>query len=815
MGPTVTRVRTALFGVLAGILLSASRAPLGIDGPQVPAAEAGTAAVFRAAALLAIALASGRTARLFAPRLAVSWLLGGTTLGFALHALLFDELWRPSVYGSLLLLVAAFAAALIVLADRAPAAEDAAPAPAADLAQRTGLFAAGAAAALALESVARVLRLFGGAQPADDGAFGTVFLAALAIGAMAFGPLLQPWRSGRRAQLAGGLALGTAACALSVFLLADISRRDALEAFLRHPLWDLDLSQVGLLAGDLLIGARALVAPAFVLGAALGALQHRSQLASLLVGAAAGTLLAPAFVAWTAVDRESSALLPALRVAIASLAAAAGAALALLGRPLPPRGAVAAGIALAAAAAIAGWFAPRAPAQPLSPWERFVVQPILVRDTAEGLLTIEPAREGGMVVTLDRRRLTPPAAFEAADLQRIELSWDQLPGDATSPRVLLIGQLTPLRARTLERLGASAIDRTAVWHLSMAELERHLFAGEPLPAGEILAPDQAMLRRYDLILAPPVEGWAPLVARVSAPGTVYVQWLRADGFPAHRDLRERVLLSSQGFDELCLGAGDVGAGALPAGREVAPPAAVRRLALRPFDRWRLGSRTSAERLARAAEGTPWQALARGLALHYEAQAPSSPFETPAEQVEISAEALALLREAALQETPGRFLRDLWEGIARILVLKREIEPIYEHLEPLAAAYPDWRPIQVALARADMEMLSPERAVARLEPLAQGDVRDPDLRLHLAQALIMAGEPRRAVEPLLDALALQPYRRELRRALAIALARAGDPAGQEMARELVRDDPGDADLAPYTGPGPYPDYQPSFQAPREP
>jgi len=814
MGPTVTRVRTALFGVLAGILLSASRAPLGIELTQVPATEAGTAAVFRAAALLAIALASGRTARLFAPRPAVSWLLGGTALGFALHALLFDELLRPSGHGALLLLVAVFAVALVVLANRPPAVEDALPAPAPDLAQRAGLFAAGAAAALALESLARVLRLFGGGLPADDGAFGTVFLATLALGAGAFGPLLQPWRGGRRAQLAGGLALGTAACALSVFLLADISGRDSLDAFLRHPLWRLDLSQVGLLAGDLLIGARAFVAPALVLGAALSALQHRSQLASLLVGAAAGTLLAPAFVAWTAVERESSALLPALRVAIASLAAAAGAALVLFGRPMPSKPALAAGLALAGVAALGGWFAPRAPAQPLSPWERFLAPPIVVRDTAEGLLTLEPAREGGNVATLDRRRLTPSAAHEAADAQRLELSWAELGPTTAAPRVLLVGQLTPLRARVLEGLGASAIDRTAAWHLSMAELERQLFAGESLPAGDILAPDQAVLRPYDLILAPPVEGWAPRVARVSDPRTVYVQWLRADGFPAHRELGERVLLSSQGFDELCLGAGGAGADAVPAGRASAPPAALRRLALRPFERWRLGTTSTAERLARAAEGTPWQALARGLALHYRAQAPSSPFETPAEQVEISAEALSSLREAALQAAPGLFLRELWETIARILVLKREIEPIYEHLEPLAAAYPAWPALHAALARADMEMLSPERAVARLEPFAPSNGGDPYLRLSLAQALIMAGEPRRAVEPLLEALALHPGRRELERTLAIALARAGDPAGAEMARKLVREDPHDVELLPYTGPGPYPDYQPSFQVPRE-
>jgi hypothetical protein len=148
---------------------------------------------------------------------------------------------------------------------------------------------------------------------------------------------------------------------------------------------------------------------------------------------------------------------------------------------------------VSAAVAAVALMGVRAVGVPLTPWARIQVVPDLVLDSPAGLMTIEPTIDFARVVTLDRHRLTPAASGEAADVQRLRLAWSRVDSSALTGaerRVLLVGQLTPLRARTLLELGATHIDRTGAWHAQMEELESRLFEGAERPAGRILAPGE-------------------------------------------------------------------------------------------------------------------------------------------------------------------------------------------------------------------------------------------------------------------------------------------------------------------------------------
>jgi hypothetical protein len=107
------------------------------------------------------------------------------------------------------------------------------------------------------------------------------------------------------------------------------------------------------------------------------------------------------------------------------------------------------------------------------------------------------------------------------------------------------------------------------------------------------------------------------------------------------------------------------------------------------------------------------------------------------------------------------------------------------------------------------MLDPASAAEHLRAVLAGEPYDLDARLALAQALEMAGDPAAAAEELGRLLEIQPDRRDLRRLRAMALVRAGDSAGAALVGELLAEDPGDAELARFQGPGPYPPVLPSF------
>ncbi len=794
-------LRPLAWGLLAGFALSILRVPLGLDTASIPAASPSDAYLFRGLALAVVALG---LARLCGPRPRALPVLWGAALGYALHGLvLFPRLEVTSWLGLLAGLSAAVAGFwLIGRQRRAP------PAPAEEesklpsMLERAGLLVAGAGVAISLEAVARTLRLLGGSLPADDSAFGAALLVLLAFAGSAFGPLLPRKLGG--AGLALLLALAALAGLESLRALETFSGRDSLEHFLKGAPWRLDISHQGRLWGDLLIGARVLLAPAFLLGTALAAAKLRSRLAWTAFGGALGLLAMPALLA-AGDPGEGAERTLQLRVVLGALMAGSGGALATLSaRDSSWRSRIAAGAIylLFASIAIAS---PPPRALPISPWERFQVQPRFVIDAPAGLLTVEPTLDLGLVVTLDRRRMSPSPSEEAADEQRMRLAFERAaePEVASDPRrVLLVGQLTPARARVLGSLGATQIDRTAAWHENMQALEAQLFESQAPPPGRILAPER--LREHGpwhLVIVPPVDGPAPVVRPAERGLGPRVVWFSTGTWCAHRDWGQHVRLSSQGVEELCIAAREPDG--LPGGEPIAPPAPWKLLQTRPFEREAASVAAAMQRLAAAAHGTAWLPLAEGLALHAAAQVRSSPFETPAQRTELAVDALILLREAALEREPDRFVRELWNDLAQLLADKREIELVQEHVAPIAERWRPWWQLELAVARSDLEGLDAEGAAERLLRAVNERPLDLGLRILCADALAMAQRHADAALQLREIERVQPGRRDVRRRLAMALARAGDPEAQPLLAELLAEDPLDEELRVFQGPGPYP------------
>jgi hypothetical protein len=790
-------LRALAAGFAAGIALSIGRAPLGVDVAQSPAVSAGEALAWRGSALAVVALA---VAWFGGDRPRLATLAGGAALGFGLHGLVLADVAGVSSGVGLAVVLALLLVAFLLLQVRGvPEGEGREPKP--GLGERPGLLIAGAGAALALEPIARMLRLLSGASPADESVFGAIFLALIAFGAGAFGPLVP---RAQRGVAAGALvALAALACVESLRALGTFAARDALNYFLKQPPWRLDLSEIGRLNGDVLLGARALLLPAFALGAALFVAARGSRLAWILFGAALAHFALPALLlrTWDA----DPGLAAAKRVVLGVGLAGVGGAIASLFASASSRIARASGAVVSAATVVVALTGLRAVGTPLSPWERLQVVPDLVLDAPAGLLTVEPTMDLGRVATLDRHRITPSPESETADEQRLRLAWSRIDPAALSlpeRRVLLVGQLTPLRARTLLALGATHIDRTGAWHAQMEQLEALLFDGAERPAGRILAPAELDgSGPWVLAVAPPVEGAAPRTrASVPALGPSVV-WIDARAPSAHLDWGERAMVSSHGIDDVCIAPWQPAG--LPCGEPARGKSPWRRLRQRHFEREADAVAVALQRLAKAAEGTDSALLAEGLARFAAIQERSSPFETQAQSVEVEFETLRLLREAALAREPDLFLRDLWSALAELLSEKRDIELVDQYVAPIAQRWGPWWQLEIALARAELEALDPESAAEHYLRALEERPLDLQLRLYCAQALSMASKPQAAAEQLRAVDAVQPGRRDVRRRLAMELARAGDPAAGPLLEELLREDPTDEELRPFQGTGPFP------------
>ncbi len=823
-------MRALAFGAIAGVLVSAARAPLAQSLFDGAAASAWNAALLRGAALGIVAIAIANSKRVFGEKLPIATALWGAALGFALHALFLSNAielgGRVALAGAL-----AIAAVALLALGRGAASESATP----KLVRTIGLGIAGLGLALSFECVARPLRQLGNSTD-DERVFALALLIALAVGASAFGHLIRSLPSSLA--LATGVAIAAATNVFALQLLASLATRDGLDQFLRTALlgaYRLDLSRRSMLDADLLIAARVFTVPAFVLGAALCATKHRRELASLVGGAALGTFAIPLFAnAHGSLSPLELGAFPAERASAAAIIAALGAFIAIVGSS--PKTWVAAAISIGAA--LAAHFAPRPSTLILSPWDRFQPTPTLVIDAPIGRLTVESSIDGGSIATLDRRALTPTGSRWRAEQNELETAWRDAGVAHRDAHVLLIGQLSPERAQMLGLLGAATIDRTAAWWREMPELEGALFGGERPPNGAILSTDEAerQLERdgghaWDLIFAQPIEDGVfdlpPIATQDRPPIVLWISsasWLADRSLGSMEDWRRDALVAGDGLDELAIGFTDVNAhwdakqGEKPAierfgfDAKLARPIGIDWLARRRFER-EFAARTAAlERLEIGARGSKFEPLARSLHLHFAAQVYSSPYETKSQQVELDPEALDLLRGFAIATKPGLFTRNVCDYFARLLTEKREVELVFSHLEPIAKAWPVWPALERALAAAELETLNPRGAadhwlrVIEAEPLAL------DGYAPCAIALLAADDAKRAVEILDRALAVQPARKDWERLRAIALVRSNDPNGRAEVQRLLLADPDDAELKKYLGDGPWPPYQPPSAAP---
>lgn len=839
MSPKLEGSLRALFcGLVAGALLSALRAPLGLDLVQAPAVLGTTAALHRAAALFALALAAGAGRRAFAGEVAVPSLLLGATAGYAAHGLLVLSRFEPEGRVGHALLLVLGTVLLLAAAGRARAAKEPAAEAGPGRLERIGLIVVGLGVAIAFEQLARHLRLFGMGLPEDDTVAGAVVLAGLWIGALAFGRALGLGT----AAAAPALALAAAASWVGLRFLGGLGH-DPLYRYLGR--FELDYLMVGTAQAMAVLAGASFVLPAFLAGAGLHGLRRGRRLASVLLGAGLGVLASPHLVLATSRPLSGTEVFASpwawKLFALGTTCAALGALLAALSTS--GRAASAAGRALAvagvAAALALAWLGPRPAVWPLSPWFPTPIQPVVSMHTPEGLVTVEPDRGTSLVVTLDRRRVTPTVDEEDVDARRLRQAWSLLAPELRAPghaRVLVVGQLTPFRLSVLQSLGARRIERTAPWSSALPAVEAALFEDAAPPPGAPLAPAEARARlragEYDLVVSLPVIGpiqfpktralleWAhgpAPVAGWSVPeGTLAVVWVDAGAPLAGRALTERVALALDDFQHLTLGllAGSVPQGSaapeqpalFPGGERAPRVESWTLLATRPKFRGDRNRRDLLARLRAAAQGTALSELALGLELHFAAQQPSSPFETLAQQIEIEEEELMAFDRAVRAVAPAPLdatTRSVWESLAWLLAEKRMIDKVLVHVEPVAEAYAPWPELDRAVARAYEEFDEPADAARVLERLVAAQPRDIGLLAEAAEWTSRAGRHAAAIDLARRAEALQPGRYDLRRTLGLVLLRAGNPEGRALLEQLARENPEDEELLELLRGGPEP------------
>ena len=803
-------MRALLFGLTAGVLLSALRAPLGLDLLTIPARSAGSAYGYRAAALAVVALGLLAAGRTLEGRRNLSKVVGGAASGLGLHALLVGR--TPETAAG------AVATALIALGvllflgrfaggktaepqqeerDRAPLAGEA-----------TGLAIAGAGLALVCEGLARHLRLLGPGLPAEDGLAASVFVGLVLLGVVSFGRLVP---AGGAAALgrAAFIAFGGLGGLIGLGVLRGLATPGSLFDYLAR--FGLDTSHAGMADMHALVSGAVLVAAALAVGAMLGSLDARRQMAAVLLGAAAGLVLIPNLLSVdVSADGALSASHSAALLRGGALVCLLGAALCAAFASHASKGARGAALAVAVIASVPILRLDVAEVPITRPWRERAIAPLYTLETPEGLLAIDVSDGGLEQVTLDGRELTPPTVRAALDARAIELSFALLPGEALSKealRVLFVGQLTPGRALALERLGATVVDRTGAWHRAMPVLEQRLFRGAPSVEGRVLSLSEARGELasgvYDLVLVFAAPGEAPATKNLASPrGTTTVVWLPGASDVAARHLGE--VLVATDLEELLVAVArgerrsDV---ALP-GAPAFLPAGPRAQALSPrawlglqrherdqLTRMRLGARLAGAR-------QPPAAAARALALHFTAQRHSSPYESRARRVELDESAMEAISEAAREPGLDSLDVDLTEGLAQVLVAKRWADEVQRHLAAPAERHAPWGMLEQALAHADLEALDPAAAIERMRRLATAVPGDAETLALLAEAYYQAERHAEAAETYLAALDVAPGAHELERRLAMALVRASDPMGADLVTELLREEPEDEELRLY-------------------
>ena len=841
-----------LHGLLVGLLLSSLRAPLGYSLVELVAVRGETTARLRAGALFAIAAMVLPGRPLFRHGLALGIWLTGILLGIILHGAVILPRFEPAGRVGFGLLLFAALPLLWILSGRGASGAKSDPEMDPDgtdsprLGITIGTFLAGAGAALTLDAVARHARLFTLGLPEDDSLTGSVLAVLVLVGYLAFGrPHARRNRSEPErgtAALAVGAALSGPAALVGLRFLQGLE----LAPYFRYlKRFGLDFTLVGTARAEALTLAAALIAPAFALGLMTGGLASARRLRAALFGAAFGVLATPLAVRslGSPMDYLAARADPfAWRLVV--LGGGLGILGALLSLPSVPGGrrrAVAALAVLAGASALA--LGPRPAVWQVSPWLRQTVEPELLLHTPAGLVTVEPeyATLPTRILTLDRRRMTPLSEEESIDRERIGWCWSMIPPDrraSGSARILFVGQMTPARAEVFRQLPPHVLERTAPWAEAMEVIEEHLFADEELgPVGEIVAADVAESRfrsgAYDLVVVPPISGpvlypksaqwihWgavgAPTLAGLDTPeGTLAVVWVDANSTLSQRVLPGPVIPAvADGLQQISFGVvlggfsagpGDLSTGMpirLPSGAPSGRPTPWDLLGERAEFRNYTLARTVTARFGAAAARQPMLGVARALALHAEPQVHSSPYDSRAEQIELSEDALKALVDAAREAEPDPATRRIWEAFAWLLFERREIGMTLTYLEPVAEAYPPWPVLERVVARAYQEFDLPEEASKWLDRVLEAAPLDIQLLAEGAEWKARAGDLEGACQLLERAQGLQPGRLELRRHLGMLWVRAGDPRGRELLTELLIDHPEDTEIAQYLGTGPLP------------
>ncbi len=814
-----------LLGTLLGALLAGLRVPLEADLLQWPVVEATSAYRLRAAGWLIVAAAIGCSGSILDGRSRSAWLLGGF-LGVSLETLAgrigpdsSSAAWPLVPIALVLLIVHSRAGREPTQASDPPAAPPRlGPMPAAFI---------GAGLAFGLEGNARVLRRLGGGIDLDLGVFAAALALCMLVGGLSFAALITPNPSGsprRRAPILTGLLAGPA-CVVSLMAIGSISTPRGLRSYLDR--FHLDASLFGQLPYDLLLGALVFVLPAFVLGALLQGVRSRTCLVSLCIGAAAGLIGIPDILSHppdASPGLDINSLPHSSQLTLWALGSFGLAGLAWCWRArrvgedrtgwLVP----AASLVLLTAPAIV----PVQLLRVLPAWERFPRPFAEIFDTPEGQLSIHPSAPGIERVALDNRDLTPGRDRAGVDARRLRTSLALIEPAARErgARVLFIGQLTPGRGLVFKDEGIDHVDRSAAWWPNMPWLEKRLFGDRDHllpPNGQILSPAEARTLvgagHYDLVIALARDGQAPVIPQLDLPPqTRAVAWLVEGSSVAQLALPGTVLAVSDGLAHLSIGivwGASLEAKPMPgqpcallAGPPTPGPLRWTWMFERAEDRRRYNLQALAERLRTANADNDFRFLTAGLAAHFAIQERSSPWDDRAKKTEVSDDALAYFSEALSVGEPDALTREIWDGIAHVLVGKRHIEAIDTWIRPAAQMWPTWPALERAIALADLESLEHFDAIQRLEQLTAQFPDDFEAVRLLGKAHEQAGQPDQAATVWERLLARQGSNVRTRRKLAMAWVAAGEfDRARPLLRDLLKANPEDRELWGLLNPSP--------------
>ena len=830
------RFRLPLFGLLSGALLSAMRAPLGLDWTQLAVVDGSAAALFRAAALVAIALCLDARRPAFRSGTRPLVLLPAISAGFLLHGLFLALPFQPGCRLGIGIGFLSATLLLWLLAGRVRTGEAAEvqgewsrPLP---RGERLGLLLAGMGAALAIESVAQHVRLLGQGLSQDDTVIGGFLLVWVTLMTLCFGFTIRP-SAGKHGVLSTcSLALAAALGVYGLKFLGGLDR-DGLWQFLKGvPFFELDTSRVATLPADLWISATSMVPIGMALGIAVLGARHPGRLAAMLLGAALGLLLRP--YAIEALNQP----LPFPEGGGSTWAwqlVALGAALAGVGSMLAARSlrgtrrllASLFGLAAASAPLVLGMLSPVV-VWSFSPWLIHDVYPELVIPSSVGVISVEPRPSGEQQVNVDRRRITPSAQEQGVDELRLRYSLALMDPERLASgalRVLFLGQLTPERDSMLRLMGVSHLDRSASWYAAMPAIEARLFGQGRQPLGKRISPAQARARirqgDYDLIIAltagaPDVSprgakglsyssAEAPIFGALKVPeGSVGVVWVDGSAALHTRSLGGRLILAMDHLEQLSVGVvlGELSpesAASRPLLFESGAPLWPASIGMETLERLMtrvpervFGARESLlKRLAQAPTDGPSKLLARGLERHFALQERSSPFENPAYAIEWDEEVLGdLFGALGSLETLDPFSRSLAEDLYWLLTEKRLADLLIVYGEALAEKHAPWPAADRALAQAYKELLEPIESLRFWKRVLVANPNSIEDHMRCADAAIEAEQPQDAVRILQQALKIQPQRFDLRRGLGLALQLTGDPAGEALLQALLEQAPED-------------------------